>query len=210
MLSSPLIEVWSWILKGVPGVWLDWESDLQGLGKDGPRGTLPRNEWLSAGAGRILPALLRDFQVWALAGGGRRSGWESWPGVALSSCGGVQSFLEAVLNGGFCQVDQSPPTPCVLCSRFSSLWWLLSFSAGVKRCLSEMEEGKVNLENNCSPYYLIRLIYSSENFDKLVNLSKYNILNNKDLLLQAIRSAVERRRSSRTGNLPSHSGAGYP
>uniref|UniRef100_A0A8B9MQ93 Phospholipase A2 n=1 Tax=Accipiter nisus TaxID=211598 RepID=A0A8B9MQ93_9AVES len=65
---------------------------------------------------------------------------------------------------------------------------------GVKRCHSEMEEGKVNLENNCSPYYLIRLIYSSENFDKLVNLSKYNILNNKDLLLQAIRSAVERRR----------------
>ncbi|NWU27523.1 PA24B phospholipase, partial [Dyaphorophyia castanea] len=65
---------------------------------------------------------------------------------------------------------------------------------GVKRSHSEMEEGKVNLENNCSPYYLIRLIYSSENFDKLVNLSKYNILNNKDLLLQAIRSAVERRR----------------
>ncbi|XP_009963923.2 cytosolic phospholipase A2 beta isoform X3 [Tyto alba] len=81
---------------------------------------------------------------------------------------------------------------------------------GVKRGLSEMEEGKVNLENNCSPYYLIRLIYSSENFDKLVNLSKYNILNNKDLLLQAIRSAVERKRSGRTGNFPSHSGAGYP
>uniref|UniRef100_A0A8C0EMR5 Phospholipase A2 n=1 Tax=Bubo bubo TaxID=30461 RepID=A0A8C0EMR5_BUBBB len=66
---------------------------------------------------------------------------------------------------------------------------------GVKRCLSEMEEGKVNLKNNCSPYYLIRLIYSSENFDKLVNLSKYNILNNKDLLLQAIQSAIERRRT---------------
>ncbi|NWV10213.1 PA24B phospholipase, partial [Ptilonorhynchus violaceus] len=65
---------------------------------------------------------------------------------------------------------------------------------GVKRGHSEMEEGQVNLANNCSPYYLIRLIYSSENFDKLVNLSKYNILNNKDLLLQAIRSAVERRR----------------
>ncbi|OWK62631.1 Cytosolic phospholipase A2 beta [Lonchura striata] len=79
---------------------------------------------------------------------------------------------------------------------------------GVKRDHSEMEEGKVNLENNCSPYYLIRLIYSSENFDKLVNLSKYNILNNKDLLLQAIRSAVERRRSRRTGNFSSYSG--YP
>ncbi|NWH76713.1 PA24B phospholipase, partial [Piaya cayana] len=68
---------------------------------------------------------------------------------------------------------------------------------GLKRSLSEMEEGKVNLDNNCSPYYLIRLIYSSENFDKLVNLSKYNILNNKDLLLQAIWSAVERKRSGR-------------
>uniref|UniRef100_A0A8B9DWE5 Phospholipase A2 n=1 Tax=Anser cygnoides TaxID=8845 RepID=A0A8B9DWE5_ANSCY len=61
---------------------------------------------------------------------------------------------------------------------------------GVKRSLSEMDEGKVNLENNCSPYYLIRLIYSPENFDKLVNLSKYNILNNRDLLLQAIQSAT--------------------
>ncbi|KFV66208.1 Cytosolic phospholipase A2 beta, partial [Dryobates pubescens] len=68
---------------------------------------------------------------------------------------------------------------------------------GVRRSHSEMEEGQVNLENNCSPYYLIRLIYSSENFDKLVNLSKYNILNNRELLLQAIRSAVERKRSSR-------------
>ncbi|XP_035395983.1 cytosolic phospholipase A2 beta isoform X2 [Cygnus atratus] len=80
---------------------------------------------------------------------------------------------------------------------------------GVKRSLSEVDEGKVNLENNCSPYYLIRLIYSPENFDKLVNLSKYNILNNRDLLLQAIQSAVERKRSGRTGNLPSHSGAEY-
>nr|XP_009682973.1 PREDICTED: cytosolic phospholipase A2 beta [Struthio camelus australis] len=80
---------------------------------------------------------------------------------------------------------------------------------GVKRCRTEMEEGKVNLENSCSPYYLIRLIYSSENFDKLANLSRYNILNNKDLLLQAIRSAVERRRGSRTGNLPSRSGFEY-
>ncbi|OXB72479.1 UNVERIFIED_CONTAM: hypothetical protein H355_002750 [Colinus virginianus] len=80
---------------------------------------------------------------------------------------------------------------------------------GVKRSLSEMEEGKVNLENNCSPYYLIRLIYSPENFDKLVNLSKYNILNNRDLLFQALQTAVERKISCTTGTLPSHSGAGY-
>uniref|UniRef100_A0A8B9BEW5 Phospholipase A2 n=1 Tax=Anser brachyrhynchus TaxID=132585 RepID=A0A8B9BEW5_9AVES len=64
---------------------------------------------------------------------------------------------------------------------------------GVKRSLSEMDEGKVNLENNCSPYYLIRLIYSPENFDKLVNLSKYNILNNRDLLLQPLLASARQR-----------------
>uniref|UniRef100_A0A8C3ND89 Uncharacterized protein n=1 Tax=Geospiza parvula TaxID=87175 RepID=A0A8C3ND89_GEOPR len=73
------------------------------------------------------------------------------------------------------------------------------------------EPGKCSQQNCalCStPGMCYMLIYSSENFDKLVNLSKYNILNNKDLLLQAIRSAVERRRSRRTGNFPSYSG--YP
>lgn len=97
----------------------------------------------------------------------------------------------------------------LMCIKQSSLWWLFSSSTGEKRSLSEMEEGKVNLENNCSPYYLIRLIYSPENFDKLVNLSKYNILNNRDLLFQALQNAVERKISCTTWNLPSHSGAGY-
>lgn len=150
--------------------------------------------------------MFRVFQIW---GGERRIGWERWPGTALSSCGGMQPFLVAVFTSTFCCADQSPSASCVLCSKFISLWWLLCFSAGVRRHHSEMEEGQVNLENNCSPYYLIRLIYSSENFDKLVNLSKYNILNNRDLLLRAIWCAVERKRSSRTASFPSYTGAGY-
>ncbi|XP_019406918.1 PREDICTED: cytosolic phospholipase A2 beta-like [Crocodylus porosus] len=80
---------------------------------------------------------------------------------------------------------------------------------GVKRNVCEMKEGKVNLENCKSPYYLTKLQYSSENFDKLVNLSSYNILNNKDLILQCIQSAMEKKRKSRRGGLPSTSRAEY-
>lgn len=84
-----------------------------------------------------------------------------------------------------------------------------SFFAGVKRNFCEMKEGKVNLENCKSPYYLTKLQYSSEDFDKLVNLSSYNILNNKDLILQCIQGATEKKRKSRRGGLPSTSRAEY-
>uniref|UniRef100_A0A8C0GH16 PLA2c domain-containing protein n=1 Tax=Chelonoidis abingdonii TaxID=106734 RepID=A0A8C0GH16_CHEAB len=66
---------------------------------------------------------------------------------------------------------------------------------GVKRSPLEMEDGDINLTNNNSPYYFTKLVYSAEDFDKLVNLSSYNILNNKDLILQAIQrhSSTERK-----------------
>ncbi|GAB0190412.1 cytosolic phospholipase A2 epsilon-like [Grus japonensis] len=65
---------------------------------------------------------------------------------------------------------------------------------GVKRSPSEMAEGDVDVANTCGPYYINNLSYSEENFDKLVNLSYYNVQNNKDLILQALRTAVERKK----------------
>lgn len=65
---------------------------------------------------------------------------------------------------------------------------------GVKRSPSEMAEGEVDVTNACGPYYINNLSYSEENFDKLVNLSYYNVQNNKDLILQALRTAVERKK----------------
>uniref|UniRef100_A0A8C4WBK0 Phospholipase A2 n=1 Tax=Gopherus evgoodei TaxID=1825980 RepID=A0A8C4WBK0_9SAUR len=66
---------------------------------------------------------------------------------------------------------------------------------GVKRSPLEMKDGDINLTNNNSPYYFTKLVYSAEDFDKLVNLSSYNILNNKDLILQAIQRAMAWRRT---------------
>lgn len=65
---------------------------------------------------------------------------------------------------------------------------------GVKRSASEMAEGDVDVASTHGPYYINNLSYSEEDFDKLVNLSYYNIQNNKDLILQALRTAVERKK----------------
>ncbi|XP_074854961.1 cytosolic phospholipase A2 epsilon-like [Carettochelys insculpta] len=65
---------------------------------------------------------------------------------------------------------------------------------GVKRSTSEMEEGQVDLTSRFSPYSTYSVTYKERDYDQLVKLTEYNILNNKHLILQALRTAVERKR----------------
>ncbi|NXK95096.1 PA24E phospholipase, partial [Formicarius rufipectus] len=65
---------------------------------------------------------------------------------------------------------------------------------GQKRSESEMEDGKVDLYGCCSPYSTYSLQYTEKAYDCLVQLSEYNILNNEDLIMQALRTAVARKR----------------
>ncbi|NXD34044.1 PA24E phospholipase, partial [Copsychus sechellarum] len=64
----------------------------------------------------------------------------------------------------------------------------------VKRSPAEMEQGRVDVSNCAAPYGTGLLTYTEENFNKLLNLCSYNILNNKHLILQALRTAVERKK----------------
>ncbi|NXD22665.1 PA24E phospholipase, partial [Spelaeornis formosus] len=64
----------------------------------------------------------------------------------------------------------------------------------VERSPAEMEQGRVDVSNCATPYGTGLLTYSEENFNKLLNLCSYNILNNKHLILQALRTAVERKK----------------
>ncbi|NWI72209.1 PA24E phospholipase, partial [Dryoscopus gambensis] len=64
----------------------------------------------------------------------------------------------------------------------------------VERGPSEMEQGRVDVSNCATPYGTGLLTYTEENFNKLLNLCNYNILNNKHLILQALRTAVERKK----------------
>ncbi|NWS72009.1 PA24E phospholipase, partial [Crotophaga sulcirostris] len=64
----------------------------------------------------------------------------------------------------------------------------------VERGPTEMEQGRVDVSNCIAPYGTGLLTYTEENFNKLLNLCSYNILNNKHLILQALRTAVERKK----------------
>ncbi|XP_015720063.1 cytosolic phospholipase A2 epsilon-like [Coturnix japonica] len=67
---------------------------------------------------------------------------------------------------------------------------------GVKRCCSEMEEGKLDLTSRCSPYCMFSVRYTDENYRRLLNLSEYNILNNSDMIMQSLQTAMQRRRQN--------------
>ncbi|NWV56194.1 PA24E phospholipase, partial [Daphoenositta chrysoptera] len=68
------------------------------------------------------------------------------------------------------------------------------FLLGQRRSESEMEDGEVDLYGCCSPYSTYSLQYTEKAYDRLVQLAEYNILNNEDLIIQALRTAVARKR----------------
>lgn len=55
----------------------------------------------------------------------------------------------------------------------------------------------MNLSPSDSPYHYSKLTYSLEDADKLLHLTHYNICNNRQQLLEALRGAVLRRRQRR-------------
>uniref|UniRef100_A0A8C8AQ53 Phospholipase A2 n=1 Tax=Otus sunia TaxID=257818 RepID=A0A8C8AQ53_9STRI len=68
---------------------------------------------------------------------------------------------------------------------------------GQKRLESEMEDGEVDLYGCCSPYSTYSIQYTEKVYDRLVQLGEYNILNNKDLIMQALHKAVARKRQKK-------------
>uniref|UniRef100_A0A8C6YSL3 Phospholipase A2 n=1 Tax=Nothoprocta perdicaria TaxID=30464 RepID=A0A8C6YSL3_NOTPE len=92
---------------------------------------------------------------------------------------------------------ESPETPIVVFFPLVNDTFREYKAPGVKRSPSEMAEGDVDVANSCGPYYINNLSYSEENFDKLVKLSDYNVQNNKDLILQALRIVVERKKRNK-------------
>ncbi|XP_053553805.1 cytosolic phospholipase A2 delta-like [Bombina bombina] len=66
---------------------------------------------------------------------------------------------------------------------------------GVLRSPEEMSEGKANVSGLWSPYYLTNFTYSEEDFDRLMKLTQYNVNNNKHMIYEALRTAIERRKA---------------
>ncbi|XP_047592796.1 cytosolic phospholipase A2 beta isoform X4 [Lutra lutra] len=68
---------------------------------------------------------------------------------------------------------------------------------GIPRTPAEKVAGEVNLSPSDSPYHYSKLTYSLEDADKLLRLTHYNICNNREQLLEALRGAMLRRRQRR-------------
>ncbi|KAM4777629.1 cytosolic phospholipase A2 epsilon-like isoform 4-T4 [Cyanocitta cristata] len=65
---------------------------------------------------------------------------------------------------------------------------------GVERSPDELAQGNVDVSTIFSPYCLNSFTYTGEEFDKLIELTSYNIQNNQHLILQALNSAIEQKR----------------
>uniref|UniRef100_A0A8C3U316 Phospholipase A2 n=1 Tax=Catharus ustulatus TaxID=91951 RepID=A0A8C3U316_CATUS len=88
----------------------------------------------------------------------------------------------------------SPKAPTVLFFPLVNDTFKKYKAPGVERSPEEMAEGKVDVSSILSPFTTREVCFSEENFDKLVKLTDYNVLNNEKLIIQALRLAVARRK----------------
>ncbi|KAF3830434.1 hypothetical protein GH733_004253 [Mirounga leonina] len=90
--------------------------------------------------------------------------------------------------------SQEPDGPIVLFFPLINDSFQKYKAPGVERSPEELEHGHVDIYGPQTPYATKELTYTEAAFDKLVKLSEYNILNNKDKLLWALRLAVEKKK----------------
>ncbi|XP_009275833.1 PREDICTED: cytosolic phospholipase A2 epsilon [Aptenodytes forsteri] len=67
---------------------------------------------------------------------------------------------------------------------------------GMSRSAAEMEQGKVDISSFCSPYSTREVSLKAEDFNKLLKLTNYNIMNNENMILQALRMTVARKKQA--------------
>lgn len=60
----------------------------------------------------------------------------------------------------------------------------------------------MDLTSLMSPYRTTNLTYTEDEFDKLLNLCNYNVQNNCELILQALQTAIERRKDCNKASQP--------
>ncbi|XP_028710297.1 cytosolic phospholipase A2 delta isoform X2 [Peromyscus leucopus] len=64
---------------------------------------------------------------------------------------------------------------------------------GVQRSPAELKAGQVDLTGEASPYMMYNMTYKEEDFDRLLQLTDYNIRNSQDTILQALKTVLKRR-----------------
>ncbi|XP_021097465.1 cytosolic phospholipase A2 beta isoform X2 [Heterocephalus glaber] len=96
----------------------------------------------------------------------------------------------------FCDPTQ-PEAPAVLHFPLVNNSFREHSAPGVQRTPEEQAAGEVELSSTSSPYHYSKVTYSPEDTDRLLHLTHYNICNNRQQLLEALRQAVQRRQLRR-------------
>ncbi|XP_034408494.1 cytosolic phospholipase A2 zeta-like isoform X2 [Cyclopterus lumpus] len=93
---------------------------------------------------------------------------------------------------------ENPRAPIVLHFPLVNVTYKHFKCPGVKRETEEdIRAGEVDVSSNESPYLTKNFTYSEEDYESLVDLTTYNILNNKESILEALRKALERSTSKK-------------
>uniref|UniRef100_A0A8C3QRR1 Phospholipase A2 n=1 Tax=Cyanoderma ruficeps TaxID=181631 RepID=A0A8C3QRR1_9PASS len=117
------------------------------------------------------------------------------PSCGIQNCWFYQLFNKKNLKECYIFQDSDlPGCPIVIFLPLVNDTFQEYKAPGVKRCCSEMEEGQLDLTSSCSPYCMFSVRYTDDNYRKLLNLSEYNILNNSQMIMQALQTAMQRRR----------------
>lgn len=74
------------------------------------------------------------------------------------------------------------------------LFFLLLVVGTERESEEERAFGDFAVQGKDSPYRTLNFSFESQDFDRLVELSSYNVLNNKDTLLKALSLAINRRK----------------
>ncbi|MCJ8736579.1 hypothetical protein PDJAM_G00014110 [Pangasius djambal] len=90
--------------------------------------------------------------------------------------------------------EKNPDAPIVLHFPLVNVSFKEYKAPGVKRIgKKELKEGKVDVSTRSSPYLTTHLTYSSEDFRRLVDLTSYNIVNNKETIINALKKALNKK-----------------
>ncbi|XP_053732056.1 cytosolic phospholipase A2 delta [Synchiropus splendidus] len=94
--------------------------------------------------------------------------------------------------------EDNPDAPVVIHMPLVNVSYKDFKSPGVRReTEEELQAGLVDVSTSDSPYTTLNFTYSPQDYDALVQLMSYNMLNNKDKILETVRRVMEKKKSKR-------------
>ncbi|CAN9500160.1 unnamed protein product [Ophioblennius macclurei] len=90
--------------------------------------------------------------------------------------------------------EENPKAPIVIIFPLVNVSYKDFKSPGMKRQTEEeIQAGKVDVSSSNSPYKTSNVTYSKEDYEALVDLTSYNILNNKETIIQVFHKALKKK-----------------